>query len=237
MKNRIYISLGGKGGVGKSVAVILFADFLVKNQIPFLAYDCDSENSGKASSFSTAYAEAAKVNLRSVADCDRLITEAAEYPITLVDLPANASADFHEWFEAVAKPETLEALNLEIIGLGCVTPEQGTFASVATWASKLQDSMRYIVVLNDRAQQKVALPREQLFPEYFNSSTGKQFREAFKPTEIQISGLYSGSMVQLAKSGLLPSLAVAHSAIPLLDRSRIHTWTSKVHEQLKGELL
>ena len=237
MKNQLYITLGGKGGVGKTVIAVLLADFLNKLEIPFLAYDCDTENAGKAAAFSTAYPQAERVNLRSIADCDRLITEAAQHEITIADLPANASGDFLEWWEAVSQPETLEALNLEVVGIGSITPEPGTFASVAQWASSLQDSMRYVISLNHRTQQRVALPREQSFPEYFSTTTGRRFREAFKPYEIEVAGLYDVSMSRLAKSGMLPSLAAADPDIPILDRTRIKAWAGQVHNQLRGALL
>jgi len=236
MKNKIYITLGGKGGVGKTVCAVLLADYLVKHEIPFLAFDCDSENAGKAAAFSTAYSNAHRINLRSVADCDRLISTASENEITLADLPANASGDFLEWWEAVSQPDTLESLNLEVVGIGCITPEAGAFASVAQWANTLQDSMRYIIALNHRSQQRVPLPREQVFPEYFDTPTGKRFREAFSPYELEIPGLYDGSMSRLAKSGLLPSLAAADLSIPILDRTRIRVWAAKVHNQLTKAL-
>ena len=234
MKNKIFITLGGKGGVGKTIFAVLLADYLAKHEIPFLAFDCDTENVGKAAAFSSAYPAAEKVNLRSVADCDQLITRAAKSEITIADLPANASGDFLEWWDAVSQPQTLNELNLEVIGIGSITPEPGTFASVAQWASRLQDSMRYVVSLNHRTQQRVALPREKMFPEFFSSQTGKQFREAFSPLEIEILGLYDGSMSQLARSGQLPSQAVANPSIPILDRTRINSWAVKVHQQLQG---
>ena len=232
MKNKIYLTLGGKGGVGKSIAISLIADYLVKNEIPFLAFDCDNENSGKAAAFSTGYKDAQQINLRSVRDCDRLLTAAAESEITLADLPANASGDFMGWWSSVATPETLEALNLEVIGIGAITPEAGSFASVSQWAEELQAKLKYITALNHRSQQRVEISKEELFPEYFNTPTGEAFRKLFGPQEFEIPGLYEGSMLALAKSGQLPSAAADNPAIPILDRSRIRTWKAKVHAQL-----
>jgi hypothetical protein len=76
-----------------------------------------------------------------------------------------------------------------------------------------------------------------MFPEYFQSQIGKSFREAFRPCEIEIPGLYDGSMSQLARSGQLPSQAVANPIIPILDRTRINSWAVKVHQQLQGVIL
>lgn len=230
--NTAYMTTGGKGGVGKSLTAMLLADYLKRHGIPFLAFDCDTENMGKASAFSSHYPDAIKVNLRSTADCDMLLTRAAESEISIIDLPANASGDFMSWWESVATPETLEALDLKVTAIGTLTPEPGTFASVASWAEILQDGLDYIIALNHRTQQRVQIPKEQVFPEYFSSKVGDAFRSAFHPRTFEIPGLYEGSMGQLAKSGQLPSEAANNPAIPLLDRTRIKTWASKIHTQL-----
>ena len=224
--------MGGKGGVGKTILATLFADYFTSNSIPFTAYDCDMENMGKAASFSNAYPAALKSNLRSVSDCDKLLSSAGESSITLIDLPANSSGDFMGWWESVATPETLDALNLQIVGLGSITPEAGSFASVAQWATTLQDSMKYVVGLNHRVLQRVAIPKEELFREYFHSKVGKQFRELLQPIEIEIPGLYEGSMALLARSGQLPTEASSSPGSPILDRARIKSWTRSVHDQL-----
>lgn len=230
--NTLNISLGAKGGVGKTLAVLSIADFLTANNVPFAAFDCDTENAGKAAAFSTAYPKAQSINLRSIKDCDKLLNAAAETELTIADLPANAGGDFLAWWDQVATPETLEALNLQIVGIGVITPEAGSFAAIAQWASCLGCRVKYIIGLNHRTQQRVEVSKEEAFPEYFGSKVGKEFRAAFAPQEFEIPGLYEGSMLALAKSGQLPSQAAENPIIPILDRSRIRTWTAKINAQL-----
>lgn len=235
-RSKVYLTLGGKGGVGKSIVAMLLADYFVRAERAFGAYDCDEENRAKSAAFGNFYKAAVPVNLRSIEDCDNLLVTASEWPVSVVDLPANASAEFFEWWEAVVSPDTLRSLNIEVIGVGVVTPEAGAVASVVQWAARLQESMRFLIALNHRTPMRVAKDRERLFAEYFASRVGRRFRETLCPEEIIIPHLYDGSMLALARAQLLPSAAVEDRNVPLMDRSRIKSWTASVHQQLEGAL-
>lgn len=235
-KARVFVTLGGKGGVGKSIVAVLLADHFARAERPFGAYDCDEENRGKSAAFGNSHPDAVAVNLRSVEDCDRLLVTAAEWPVSVVDLPANASGEFFDWWEAVVNPETLRALNIEVIGVGVITPEAGAVASVVQWAARLQESMTFLIALNHRTPMRVAKDRERLFAEYFASNVGRRFRETLRPAEIEIPHLYDGSMLALARAGMLPSFAVEDRSVPLMDRSRIRSWVDKCHIQLEGKI-
>ena len=236
-KSRIYLTLGGKGGVGKSICAALLADYFARAERAFAAYDCDEENRGKAAAIGSGLPSAMAVNLRSVEDCDSLLIGASEWPVSVVDLPANAGADFFGWRESVANPETLAALNVELFGVGVIAPEPGAVASVIEWAARLQDCMKFIIALNHRGSQQVAQDRENVFAEYFASNTGRRFRETLRPAEFEIPHLYVGSMLALARARLLPSFAGEDRSVPLLDRCRIKAWAEKVHHQLEAVLL
>jgi hypothetical protein len=232
-KSKIYLTLGGKGGVGKTVCAALLADYFSRGERAFAAYDADEENRGKSAAFGSMLPMAVSVNLRSVEDCDNLLIGAAEWPVTVADLPANAGGDFFAWWEAVATPETLAALNLELFGVGVIAPEAGSVASVIEWAARLQETMKFIIALNHRGSQRVAREREKVFSEYFASGVGRRFRESLRPKEFEIPHLYAGSMLALARARTLPSFAADDRSVPLLDRSRIKSWAETVHYQLE----
>lgn len=230
MKKQLYITAGGKGGVGKTIALLTLADCLKAQDIPFGAIDADTENDGKDGAFGS-YLDAETVNLRSLEDCDRLIGLAAENEVTLCDLPANAGGDIMPWFESVISPEVLEALDLEITLIGSVSPDAGSFASVCEWAGKLQDRVKYILVLNRKTMQRTGRTLEQTFPEVYATKTGQQFLKGLKPAIVDIEGLFEVSMRLWAKSGQLPSAAAVSPEIPILDRARVKNWVSKIHPQ------
>ncbi len=229
----LIITLGGKGGVGKTLALTTLADYLTSTGRAFVALDCDCENSGKASAFSSVVPEAGRPNLRNIADCDRLLTTAseAESGLTLADFPANASGDFIDWFEQIADPETLSALDIRIVGIGVISPEAATFASVAEWAAKLQNRVSYVVVKNHRSAQRVPKSASELFPEYHATETGRKFRKSFSPHEVELRGLFEGSMTAFLRASQLPSEIDGQSKIPILDRTRIRTWIKRTHEE------
>lgn len=228
-RKTLIFTLGGKGGVGKTLTLTTAADYLVSKQIGFAAYDCDTENAGKDSAFSAAIPTAGRPNLRNLQDCDKLLTAAAEGEddVTLADLPANASGDFLEWWDQVVSSDTLEALNLRLVGVGVITPEPGTLASVIQWGARMRDNCNYVISMNQRVDQRVKVTKEQLFPEYY-SITGREFAEAAKAREVEIPALSPVAMSHLIKSHQLPGEAAANANIPLLDRARIRTWRELV---------
>ena len=224
-KKTLIFTMGGKGGVGKTLTLTSLADFLMSKGGSFQAYDCDGENAGKDSAFSAALPGVGRPNLRSLSDCDKLLNAAADgsESVTLADLPANASGDFMEWWDQVINPDTLGALNLRLIGIGVITPEPGTLASVIEWARRMQDNAGYIVAMNQRVDQRVKVEPASLFVEY-HSPAGRSFVNAAKPCEVVIPALTAGAMTHLLKAHQLPGEAATNPAIPLLERARIRTW-------------
>jgi hypothetical protein len=222
---RLAFSLGGKGGVGKTLAMITLSDMLTDSEVIHSAFDCDRENAGKASSLAHFLPGISGPDIRSKADVDRLLNETlqGEADITLVDLPANAGGDFLPWF-AQAK-EGLDFLPIKLICVGVITPEPASAASVFEWARKLQDKVAYIVVLNRRKEERVEVPIEESFSEYYGA-TGQEFRQRANPIEVIMPGLYDGSMVQLMRHPILPSQLRQgeKNPIPVLDRARIIHW-------------
>ena len=233
MKKKCYFVMGAKGGVGKTIIELLLANYFSSRGINFVAFDADGENRGKSSSFAHAYPHAKDVNLKDVEALDSLLREASENDITLVDLPANASADFIGWFSQIASPETLDYLNLELIAIGVITPEQGTLSSVIEWAQKLQDSCSYWVVLNERVANPAGKAKEALFLEYYGTEIGRQFKQVAKPTEVHIPFLYPGTAAQLARAAMLPHEALEGKKIDFLNGCRLRDWVKKVEVQLE----
>ena len=133
MKTNLIITCGGRGGVGKTLALLAIADYLHAKGHAFVPADCDTENRGKVSSFAYWFSgKALLFNLRNTEDCDRLLTGSADSgaPFVLADLPANASGDIAGWWKEVVTPDNLQELNLEISAIGVVTPQVGSTESV-----------------------------------------------------------------------------------------------------------
>jgi hypothetical protein len=110
--------------------------------------------------------------------------------------------------------------------VGVITPEPASAASVYEWAQKLKTRVSYVIVLNRKKEERVIVPLEETFPEYFGP-TGQEFRPVFRPVEIEMPGLYDGSMIQWMKHPILPSQIQLNqkSPIPILDWARINHWS------------
>lgn len=233
MKKTLIFTIGGKGGVGKTLALVTLADYLLASQQAFAALDYDPENLGKPSSFRHFIPGAQQADLRATVEGDKLLTTTAQAsePFTLADLPAASGGDFDLWFGSVVSPELLDELGLRVIACGVITPEAATAASVFEWASRLRGAVEYCVVLNQRHHQRVARTKEELFREYYGSKAGQKFRDAMVPAEVELPGLVAESTLPMVRAGVLPSKAKEALEINLLDRHRITQWGSAAREQ------
>jgi hypothetical protein len=74
MKTQLILTMGGRGGVGKTVALVAIADYLQAKGQKFFCTDCDTENGGKLTSFGHWFhGKAETLNLRNTSDCDKLL--------------------------------------------------------------------------------------------------------------------------------------------------------------------
>jgi CobQ/CobB/MinD/ParA family nucleotide binding protein len=233
--NTLILTCGGRGGTGKTTSMVAFADMLQAKGQKFAVIDCDTENANKISSFSHWFGgKANALDLRDVADCDRLLqqTSTAGVPFVLADLPANSSADLSDWLVEVATPKTLRALNINMIAIGAVSASPGSPASIAHWMSVLGDRASYVITLNRTQFERRVRPRETTFAEWF--SWLQQNGDKVPLATIEIPHLHEHTKLALLSLGKLPSRAVKDPQLDVLARFRIETWIERVHAQLEA---
>ena len=232
----LMLSIGAKGGTGKTIAMLGIADWLAVNKRAFTPMDCDHENRGKLMSFANAFPEGAvgRANLTSAAACDNLLYTASESAagLILADLPAASGLGFLNWWKSVCTPENLAELNLRVIMVGVITREPGTFGAVANWAKVLQGTVNYVIALNHRYPAQDEQSLEDLIPDYFATETGRNFRDALKPVELEIPAMQETAMLDMLTSNRLPSLAAESKEIKVLNRTRIRCWANLLHTSL-----
>ena len=231
-KNILVIPIGAKGGTGKTLALLTLANFLVEHNRPFIALDCDQENRGTSNSFARFLGGAVGTpDLRDYSAIDHLFTAAAECAegLTLADLPANSGGDVLTWFLEVCTPENLEELGLRVVVLGMVTPETGTVGAILKWAEVMQNRVEYVTVFNHRVSGRTQQPVRQSMREYFETTDGSNFRETFKPVEIELPALAPTAVNALIKSGVLPSAGLEKMAV--FERSRIRAWAARINQE------
>ena len=230
MKTHLILNMGGRGGVGKTVALLAIADYLQSRGFKFHTADCDTENAGKFSSFSHWFdGKTLLLNLRNTADCDKLLSGSASSgaPFVLADLPSNASGDIASWWQEVVTPETLQELNLSATALGVVTPQPGSAESVLEWIDTLGSNIQYLVALNRLLFERVPGSAADVFADWFSLDTKGLPLHTF-----EIPHLHRPAMDALIKAAKLPSRAIKGTEIYVLMRSRIRAWVDRIHAQL-----
>ncbi len=102
VKKRVILSMGGKGGVGKTSIMVGLAEWFAFNQIPVKLLDLDTENKARGSLTHFFDGRVPKVNIHSPAGLDAFIDGLADgAPVVLADMGAGSGQVTYEWFETM----------------------------------------------------------------------------------------------------------------------------------------
>ena len=230
MKKTLIMTMGGRGGVGKTIALVSIADYLKSKGHKIATVDCDTENADKVSAFAHWFdGKTERLNLRNPKDCDRLLVDASSAPCdyVLTDLPANAGGDLAEWWQDAVTSETLEELELSILAVGVITQQEGSAHSVMEWVDALGQHVGYLVALNRLVAERVPAPAMEAFADW----------HAIAPKDIaiptfEIPHLYDEDMGTLTRLGMLPGKAIQGTNLFILPRTRVKRWRDKIHRSL-----
>jgi MinD-like ATPase involved in chromosome partitioning or flagellar assembly len=178
VKKRVILSMGGKGGVGKTSIMVGLAEWFALNQIPVKLLDLDTENKAQGSLTHFFGGRVPKVNIHSPAGLDAFIDHLADgAPVVLADMGAGSGQVTNEWFEAMYRDVADAGIAFTTIGV--VTSDPASVESVLSWAARLQNKVKYLVVENcitDRAD----------FTYWDESEQARRFREVLTPAVIRM---------------------------------------------------
>ncbi len=88
---RVILSMGGKGGVGKTSVMTGLAEWFDSNQIPVTLLDLDTENKARGSLTHFFGGSVPKVNIHTSAGLEAFIDHLAEgSPVILADIGAGS---------------------------------------------------------------------------------------------------------------------------------------------------
>jgi MinD-like ATPase involved in chromosome partitioning or flagellar assembly len=170
---RVVLTMGGKGGVGKTSFMLVLAEWFETHQIPVTLLDLDTENKSRGSLKHYFDGTVAKVNIHTAAGLDAFVDHLAEgAPIILADMGASSGQVTHEWFDSMF--EDVTATGVAFTAIGIVTPDPASVESILSWAARLQDRVNYIVVEN-------ATTHQADFSYWRASELAEQFRAVFQP--------------------------------------------------------
>jgi hypothetical protein len=175
---RVILSMGGKGGVGKTNVIVGLTEWFDANQIPVKLLDLDTENKTRGSLSHFFGERAPNVNIHTPAGLDAFIDHLAEpEPVILADMGAGAGRVTYDWFDKMY-PDVADA-GIVFTAIGVVTDDPASVESVLTWAARLQDRVSYVIVENsmtDRAE----------FTYWNASEQATDFQNHFHPAVIRM---------------------------------------------------
>jgi len=178
IQKRVILSMGGKGGVGKTSVMIALAEWFESNQIPVTLLDLDTENKARGSLTHFFGGQVPKVNIHTAAGLDAFVDELADgAPVILADMGAGSGRVTYEWFEKMY-PDVSEA-GIAFTAIGVVTPDPASVESVLAWAAQLQTKVRYLIVEN-------ATSSHPDFRYWRQSEQAGEFRDTLKPVVIEM---------------------------------------------------
>jgi MinD-like ATPase involved in chromosome partitioning or flagellar assembly len=175
---RVILSIGGKGGVGKTCIMASLAEWFDDNQIPIKMLDLDIENKARGSLTHFFGGRVPKININTPAGLDAFIDHLSDgIPVILADMGAGAGQITYEWFDRMY-PDVAE-YGIAFTAIGVVTADPASVESVLSWAARLQNKVTYLVVENSIAEYTN-------FTYWNESEQALQFRQVFDPAVIRM---------------------------------------------------
>jgi MinD-like ATPase involved in chromosome partitioning or flagellar assembly len=175
---RVVLSMGGKGGVGKTSVMAGLAEWFRENETPVKLLDLDTENKARGSLAHFFRDEAPKVNINTPAGLDAFIDELTDGPSAiLADMGAGAGQVTYDWFDKMY-PDVSNA-GIVFTAIGVVTADPASVESVLAWASRLQRRAVYLVVEN-------SIVEHADFAYWRESEQALRFQQIFSPAVIRL---------------------------------------------------
>jgi MinD-like ATPase involved in chromosome partitioning or flagellar assembly len=177
-EKRIILSMGGKGGVGKTSVMTGPAEWFEENEIPVNLLDLDSENKSRGSLAHFFGTRAPKININTPAGLDAFVDHLADgAPVILADMGAGSGQITYDWFERMYS-DVMEA-GIVFTAIGVVTADPASVESVLTWAARLQTRVSYLIVEN-------SISEHADFAYWRESEQARQFQKVFEPAVIHM---------------------------------------------------
>jgi MinD-like ATPase involved in chromosome partitioning or flagellar assembly len=177
-EKRVILSMGGKGGVGKTSVMAGLAEWFEENEIPVTLLDLDTENKARGSLAHFFGEQSPKVNIHTPAGLDAFVDHLADgAPVVLADMGAGAGQVTYDWFERMY-PDVMEA-GIVFTAIGIVTADPASVESVLAWAAQLQNRVEYLIVEN-------SITEHADFTYWRESEQARQFQKIFQPAVIHM---------------------------------------------------
>jgi MinD-like ATPase involved in chromosome partitioning or flagellar assembly len=211
---RVVLSMGGKGGVGKTVVMTGLAVWFDLNQIPVKMLDLDTENKARGSLTHFFGGRIPKVNIHTPAGLDAFLDHLADgAPVILADMGAGSGQVTYDWFDKMY-PDVSDA-GIVFTAIGVVTSDPASVESILAWAAKLQNRTAYLIVENQVSEQGD-------FTYWRESEQAEQFQRIFAPAVIHMDYRLPDLENALRNHGVtLGGVAARQTKVPELQKASL----------------
>jgi len=225
------MSMGGKGGGGKSTLMTSLVDFFHAENCPVTLIDCDTENKVHGS-FSHFFKEAIKVDITTPSGFDEFVEKVLcdNAPMVLADLGAGSGKFTFKWFDDMHDP--LQEAGVRFLAIGVLTSEVATTETIFNWANALKSRTDYLIVRNHRNGDD--------FSALESSEPGQRFLKVSKAPVIDMEARLDDIQRDLDKRGLSLRQALdapAEIAGPFLSRAvskiRMRGYLTRMNAQFR----
>jgi MinD-like ATPase involved in chromosome partitioning or flagellar assembly len=178
VEKRVILSMGGKGGVGKTSVMTGLAEWFQENGIPVKLLDLDTENKARGSLTHFFGGKVPKVNIHTSAGLDAFVDELTDGPpIILADMGAGAGQVTYEWFDKMHSNVTEAGIAFTAVGV--VTADPASVESILAWASQLGNRTAYLIVEN-------SVTEHTDFRYWRESEQALSFQQKYSPSVLQM---------------------------------------------------
>jgi hypothetical protein len=179
IRKRVIVSMGGKGGVGKTSVMTGLAEWYQDNQIPVTLLDLDTENKARGSLTHFFGGHVPKIDIHTTEGLDAFL----DYldtgpPIVLADMGGGAGRVTHTWFDQMYTPVAQRGIVFTAVGV--ITSDPASVESVLTWADRLQRRVAYVIVENET-------DANDTFTYWRESAQALAFQRTFEPAVMQMA--------------------------------------------------
>src|SRR5512136_779161 len=128
-RKRVILTMGGKGGVGRTSVMTGLAEWFEMCQIPVRLLDLDTENKARGSLTHFFGDAVPKVNIHTPAGLDAFVDHLSDgVPVILADMGAGAGQITYEWFDRMY-PDVAD-YGIVFTAIGVVTSDPASVESV-----------------------------------------------------------------------------------------------------------
>jgi hypothetical protein len=220
MTKRLDLILNGKGGVGKSFFAVNFVQYLKDKNIPFIACDCDNENS----TLQRFHAQAEFLDLAHPRGLDAMFRLLEKNDLVLVDCRAASTEVFFNYFDEINLPAALQNLSAALTVITPINHETDSVEQLQRIVGRLNRLCSYVVL------------RNQVHSDSFTLYDGCEFHDRLLKElgarEITMTRLQPWLVEELSKTSLTITAALAGGQPYFLDRQRLQTWQRKLYTQI-----